>query len=124
MADSPVELALTRWRNNLIDLSRRNPLLALKPTRSSYLEIKQPDVATLFNAFVLQEKTWTYFLPPPPPGKGDGGEGNTLPPSAPGRGVGGEGNTLPPSPPGRGVGGEGNINPEKPDSNNALPRPN
>jgi very-short-patch-repair endonuclease len=79
MADSPVELALTRWRNNLIDLTRRNPLLALKPTRSSYLEIKQPDTTALFNAFVLQERAWTFFLPPSPAGRGVGGEGNSIP---------------------------------------------
>src|SRR5687768_10797942 len=64
MPGSPVELALTRWRNNLIDLSRRNPLLALRATRSAYLEIQQPATAALFNAFVLHEKAWTFHLPP------------------------------------------------------------
>lgn len=67
MAGSPVELALTRWRNNLIDLSRRNPLLALRATRSAYLEIREPATAALFNAFVLHEKPWTFQLPPQPP---------------------------------------------------------
>ncbi len=76
MPDSPVELALTRWRNNLIDLTRRNPLLALKPTRSAYLEIKQPDAAALFNAFAIRDRPWTFFLPPSPQlrGRGVGGE--------------------------------------------------
>jgi very-short-patch-repair endonuclease len=100
MPDSPVELALTRWRNNLIDLTRRNPLLALKPMRSAYLEIKQPDAAALFNAFVLHDKAWTFFLPPPRTSGSKGGEESnqpTLLSSAPlgGRGVSGEGANAP-----------------------------
>lgn len=70
MPDSSVELALTRWRNNLIDLTRRNPLLALKATRSAYLEIRLPEAAALFNAFVLSDKSWTFLLPPAPPPRG------------------------------------------------------
>lgn len=66
MAPSTVDLAFTRWRNNLIDLSRRNPLLSLRPTRSSYLEIQKPAVETLFNSVVIDEKTWRFFLPAMP----------------------------------------------------------
>jgi very-short-patch-repair endonuclease len=63
MALSPVELALTRWRNNLIDLSRRNPLIALRAGRSSLLEINRPDAETLFRSIVLEERTWGFGLP-------------------------------------------------------------
>ncbi|MCS7045310.1 MAG: DUF4011 domain-containing protein [Gemmataceae bacterium] len=64
MAGSPVDLALTRWRNNLIDLTRRNPLLGLRPVRSAYLEIVQPGAAPLFNSLVLSTTSWTFYLPP------------------------------------------------------------
>jgi very-short-patch-repair endonuclease len=67
MALSPVELALTRWRNNLIDLSRRNPLIALRAGRSSLLEIIRPDAQTVFDSVALGEKTWGFWLPPVPP---------------------------------------------------------
>ena len=55
-----------RWRNNLIDLTRRNPLLALKPGRGSCLDIKEPDLAALFKHLVLDNKTYTFYLPPVP----------------------------------------------------------
>jgi len=64
MALSPVELALTRWRNNLIDLSRRNPLIALRAGRSSLLDILRPDAQTLFDGIALAERTWGFWLPP------------------------------------------------------------
>jgi hypothetical protein len=60
-----LESSLIRWRNNLIDLTRRNPLLALRPTRSSYLEITAPDLATIFEHLVSRNKTYTFWLPPP-----------------------------------------------------------
>ncbi len=71
MVPTTVELAFTRWRNNLIDLSRRNPLLSLRPIRSAYLEIAKPEAAALFNAVVLQEQSWTFWLPPPSTPKRD-----------------------------------------------------
>src|SRR5262249_1892679 len=55
--------ALARWRSNLIDLSRRNPLLCLKPTRSSLLTITSPDVAELFASLVNQKRSWSFWLP-------------------------------------------------------------
>lgn len=118
MPGSPVELALTRWRNNLIDLSRRNPLLALRATRSAYLEINEPATAALFNAFVLHEKPRTFQLPPlsspqpadpqpavqqpadPQPIVAQTESANNPLPSPPlrGRGVGGEGANPPATP--------------------------
>ncbi|MBI3407077.1 MAG: DUF4011 domain-containing protein [Planctomycetes bacterium] len=56
--------ALARWRSNLIDLSRRNPLLALKPTRSSLLVLTAPDVAQIFDTLVNTSKSWSFWLPP------------------------------------------------------------
>lgn len=58
-----LENALARWRNNLIDLSRRNPLLNLKPTRSSALTISSPDTLSLFDAIANKGKAWTFLLP-------------------------------------------------------------
>jgi hypothetical protein len=58
-----VATALDRWRNNLIDLTRRNPLLSLKATPASYLEIAVPDLMTIYEHAVTQGKPWLFFLP-------------------------------------------------------------
>jgi len=58
-----VATALERWRNNLIDLTRRNPLLSLKANPASYLEITVPDLATVYEHAVTQGKPWLFFLP-------------------------------------------------------------
>ena len=60
-----LDTCLIRWRNNLIDLTRRNPLLALRPTRSSYLEITAPTLEAIFDHLVPGNKTFTFWLPPP-----------------------------------------------------------
>src|SRR5437868_304169 len=59
----PLDVCLLRWRNNLIDLTRRNPLLALRPGRSRFLELTDPDVKTLFEALTLQGKSLRFWLP-------------------------------------------------------------
>ncbi len=56
--------SLIRWRNNLIDLTRRNPLLSLRPGRSSILEITAPDLTVIFEHLVIKNKTFTFWLPP------------------------------------------------------------
>src|SRR5262245_66113112 len=80
-----LDTALARWRSNLIDLSRRNPLLALKPTRSSLLSFTAPDVAQVFDALVNKGKAWSFWLPPADEAKGGknehGGEHGGLTPS-------------------------------------------
>src|SRR5437764_2048903 len=58
-----VEIALNRWRSNLIDLSRRNPLLSLKPTGSAYLAILQPALDDLFAQLVRNRKPLRVRLP-------------------------------------------------------------
>ena len=59
-----VAAALTRWRNNLIDLTRRNPLLSMKPNHTSYLEIAQPDLAKIYEHLLVQGKSWSFYYPP------------------------------------------------------------
>lgn len=78
----PLENALVRWRNNLIDLTRRNPLLHLKPTRSSYLELAAPDVGVIFDHLFVHNKTWTFYLPPPANDSRPQNPPPALPPSA------------------------------------------
>lgn len=59
-----VATALERWRSNLIDLTRRNPLLNLKPNTTSYLEIVQPDWMKVYEHLFVQGKPWLFALPP------------------------------------------------------------
>ncbi len=59
----PVASALERWRNNLIDLTRRNPLLHLKPNRTSYLDIIQPDWQHVHDHLLVHGKSWLFYLP-------------------------------------------------------------
>ena len=61
----PVASALERWRSNLIDLTRRNPLLNLRPNRTSYLEITKPDWRAVYER-LIQEKAWLFQLPAEP----------------------------------------------------------
>lgn len=58
-----VASALARWRNNLIDLTRRNPLLSLKPNHSTYLDIVQPDLMKAYSHLLVQGKTWLFHFP-------------------------------------------------------------
>ncbi len=60
----PVTSALARWRNNLIDLTRRNPLLHLKPNRTSYLEIVRPDLSQVYEHLLTAGKSWSFHFPP------------------------------------------------------------
>ncbi|MCI0379663.1 MAG: DUF4011 domain-containing protein, partial [Gemmataceae bacterium] len=64
MAASLLDNALARWRNNLIDLTRRNPLLGLKAGRSSYLDITAPDATKVFDHLANHNKPWSFWLPP------------------------------------------------------------
>ena len=61
---SPVAASLDRWRNNLIDLTRRNPLLSLRPTKSAFLTISLPAVQAVFERLVQAGKSWTFWMPP------------------------------------------------------------
>jgi REase_MTES_1575/Protein of unknown function (DUF4011)/AAA domain len=59
-----VAAALARWRNNLIDLTRRNPLLALRPTRSSTVVLSHPAPSIIWQRLVQEGKTCTFWMPP------------------------------------------------------------
>jgi very-short-patch-repair endonuclease len=59
-----VATALARWRSNLIDLTRRNPLLALRQTRTASLTLSHPGAAELAKRLVEEGKTCTFWLPP------------------------------------------------------------
>ena len=61
-----VASALERWRNNLIDLTRRNPLLSLKPNHTTYLEIVQPELMKVYD-LLIQGKSWSFYFPPEKP---------------------------------------------------------
>ncbi len=56
--------ALVRWRNNLIDLTRRNPLLSLKPNHTTYLEIVHPELMKVYDHLFVQGKSWLFHFPP------------------------------------------------------------
>jgi hypothetical protein len=58
-----IDTALNRWRSNLIDLSRRNPLIALKPGSATYLQIAQPALGDVFDYLVRGGKPWRFHLP-------------------------------------------------------------
>jgi very-short-patch-repair endonuclease len=59
-----VASALTRWRNNLIDLTRRNPLLAMRETRTSALTLSHPGGPAIFQRLIQEGKACTFWLPP------------------------------------------------------------
>jgi hypothetical protein len=78
-----VASALERWRSNLIDLTRRNPLLNPKPGRSSYLEIVQPDWMRVYDHLLTEGKSWSFCFPPEKAKKKETGETNNQPPPTP-----------------------------------------
>jgi very-short-patch-repair endonuclease len=74
---------IQEWSQRLIDLTRRNRLLytrdVKKPTRS-VLSVEQPDASSVFNRLVVEEKAWTFWLPPEDDEDADASGG---PPSSP-----------------------------------------
>ena len=56
-------MALTRWRAELLDLSRRNRLLDLTPNRAA-LSLSQPTPERLFDGLENQERRFTIYQPP------------------------------------------------------------
>jgi hypothetical protein len=71
---SPAVAALERWRSDLIDLSRRNPLLHLKPRKSSYLVVSHPAAQAVLER-LQGGKSWSFWLPPAEEGDEGGSEG-------------------------------------------------
>jgi hypothetical protein len=62
----PIDTALNRWRSNLIDLSRRNPLLSLKSAGRTAVSIMQPSLAEVFAQVVRGGKAGHFHLPAEP----------------------------------------------------------
>jgi transcription elongation GreA/GreB family factor/very-short-patch-repair endonuclease len=56
---------LGRWREDLIDLSRRNRLLWFRPTRATTFELRQPGLRDIHQRTMAGE-SWGFFLPPDP----------------------------------------------------------
>jgi hypothetical protein len=67
---------LSRWREELIDLSRRNRLLWFRATRATTFELRQPDLGAI-HAATMAGGSLTFFMPPDP----------AKPPSDPSRAV-------------------------------------
>lgn len=55
---------IEEWKLKLIDLSRRNRLIYFRPTRSSNIQIKRPDMRTIFERLVLKGRGWEIWQPP------------------------------------------------------------
>jgi hypothetical protein len=79
----PDELArvrddLERRRERLIDLTRRNPLIALRRSRLGQLMLSRPDVVSIFER-LCAGKVWQFWLPPEVrPGHGRPGHASRL----------------------------------------------
>ena len=64
MATLVAERRIDEWKQKLIDPSRRNRLIYLRPSKSSTLTISTPDAEMVFSRLVVQEKSWKFWLPP------------------------------------------------------------
>lgn len=60
----PVARRIEDWKQRLIDLTRRNRLLYFKPSKSASLTIAEPNAETVFDRLVVDEKPWTFWMPP------------------------------------------------------------
>lgn len=60
LAQGRVDRALKEWRERLLDLSRKNPLLYLNSSKATKIRIKAPTPATLYELLVMKEKTLTF----------------------------------------------------------------
>lgn len=61
---SPAARRIEDWKQRLIDLTRRNRLLYFKPSKSAGLTVTEPDAETVFGRLVVDEKPWTFWMPP------------------------------------------------------------
>ena len=64
MASSKTESRIAEWKRRLIDLTRRNRLLFFTSTRSSTLHVIEPSPEEIFQRLVVDEKPWTFLIPP------------------------------------------------------------
>ncbi len=54
------------WREELINLSKRNRLLFFKHSKTSTLEIKMPASAAVISRLQTNRRNWQFFMPPDP----------------------------------------------------------
>jgi very-short-patch-repair endonuclease/DNA polymerase III delta prime subunit len=52
---------LEDWARKVVDLSRRNPSIFFKPTKSSTLKVIEPSTAEIFRHLILDEKPWQFY---------------------------------------------------------------
>lgn len=55
------------WRDELINLSRRDRVLYFRPTKSATLLIEQPGFGTVLTTLMTWSRGWDFYLPPDPP---------------------------------------------------------
>lgn len=58
-----VEKSIGIWRERLLDLSRRNPMLNFRPSKTAVVKLNYPELPRLTESLVSQEKTLTFYLP-------------------------------------------------------------
>ncbi|VTR97691.1 DUF3320 domain-containing protein [Tuwongella immobilis] len=67
-SDSPtvqmVAAQLDRWRDRLIDLTRRNPLISFRTNRAMQLRLAKPEPAGIFERIVRQRQPYRFWTPP------------------------------------------------------------
>jgi hypothetical protein len=51
------------WKLKLIDLSKRNRLVSFRPTRSSNVSFKHPNIDVIFDRLVLKDRSWEIWEP-------------------------------------------------------------
>src|ERR1700687_4275 len=63
--ESRLRTQISRWRDDLIDLSKRNRLLWFRATASTTFELRQPDLRTIHTR-TMGGGSWGFYLPPDP----------------------------------------------------------
>jgi len=58
-----VQAQVRRWRDDLINLSRRDRVLYYRPTQAASLLIEQPDLSSVVET-LLERKPWDFYFPP------------------------------------------------------------
>ena len=58
--DRTIEKKLEIWKNNLLDMSKKNALLSFKETKRASLYITAPDYGDLYDRLVNKEETLTF----------------------------------------------------------------
>jgi len=59
-----VRTRIEKWKERLVDISRRNRLLYFRSSKSSTLEIISPGLLELFEGLMNSESPWSFWVPP------------------------------------------------------------